>query len=288
MLTRVVEPAALSWTKTSRVSFVSPGTRLVASERKATNRPSALIAGARLWPFAWAPDVATLIRFVGATAPLAAERQSSPAAPATRTTLPLLGALPTTRSETLPARATGRGPRCRYLKRGIHGPPQTAHIRPGRGEAGCRRWRPAGPVSGQRARRARRRPDRDDRARSAGPARSCSRPRRAGRLVRTGPPRRGRRLPRGHRAHAREPLPPSVCRPSRRRGRRGRGPGVPAARAREGRGRAVCAGREHSPHRRRRSGQRPGDRRGAPRDGLPARARSRLARGRRQPEPAAA
>jgi hypothetical protein len=42
-LTRSVKPVCLSRTKTSPESFVSPGTRLVASDPKATERPSALM-----------------------------------------------------------------------------------------------------------------------------------------------------------------------------------------------------------------------------------------------------
>src|SRR5205814_1751554 len=44
-LTRSVVPVCRSWTNTSMEPLVSPGTRLAASEAKATKRPSALIAG---------------------------------------------------------------------------------------------------------------------------------------------------------------------------------------------------------------------------------------------------
>lgn len=43
--TRSVVPVSRSWTKTSHVPFVSPGTRLTKVLQKATWRPSALIAG---------------------------------------------------------------------------------------------------------------------------------------------------------------------------------------------------------------------------------------------------
>ena len=44
-LTRSVVPVRRSWTNTSATPFVSPGTRLMAAEVKATKRPSALIDG---------------------------------------------------------------------------------------------------------------------------------------------------------------------------------------------------------------------------------------------------
>src|SRR4051812_2589935 len=47
-LTRVVAPIVRSRTKTSERWLVSPGIRLVASDPKATNRPSAEIAGLAL------------------------------------------------------------------------------------------------------------------------------------------------------------------------------------------------------------------------------------------------
>ena len=46
--TRVVTPVFRSWTKTSSVPFVSPGTRLLAGDVKATNRPVAEIDGLKL------------------------------------------------------------------------------------------------------------------------------------------------------------------------------------------------------------------------------------------------
>jgi hypothetical protein len=60
----VVVPLWRSCRKTSRAKFVSPVTRLVASETKVTKRPSALSAGAELLPFPSAPPVATLTRVV--------------------------------------------------------------------------------------------------------------------------------------------------------------------------------------------------------------------------------
>src|SRR5918995_6867798 len=56
MDTRVVSPVARSWRKTSPMSLVSPGTRLVAEFRKATKRPSAEIAGSHADRLAWAPS----------------------------------------------------------------------------------------------------------------------------------------------------------------------------------------------------------------------------------------
>jgi hypothetical protein len=44
-LTRCVSLVARSWTKTSPTPFVSPGTRLVASEVKATKRPAEEMSG---------------------------------------------------------------------------------------------------------------------------------------------------------------------------------------------------------------------------------------------------
>ena len=46
MLTRLVAPLSRSWKKMSRKGLVSPPTRFVAKDWKATTRPSALIAGA--------------------------------------------------------------------------------------------------------------------------------------------------------------------------------------------------------------------------------------------------
>src|SRR3989338_3314950 len=62
--TRIVEgvqpppaPAQVSRTKTSGAPFVSPATRLLASERKATKRPSELMAGSELVELPSAPPV---------------------------------------------------------------------------------------------------------------------------------------------------------------------------------------------------------------------------------------
>ena len=63
-LIRTVFPVTLSCTNTSNQPFVSSGTRFVASERNATNRPSALIAGYELGPLASLPSLATLTRVV--------------------------------------------------------------------------------------------------------------------------------------------------------------------------------------------------------------------------------
>src|SRR5437763_1758153 len=63
-LTRLVLPLFRSRTNTSETAFVSPGTRLVASESKATNRPSAEIDGALLKAFASTPAELTLTRVV--------------------------------------------------------------------------------------------------------------------------------------------------------------------------------------------------------------------------------
>jgi len=55
-LTRVTNGAATaavaSWTKMSETAFVSPATRFVATDAKATQRPSALSAGVWLAPLA--------------------------------------------------------------------------------------------------------------------------------------------------------------------------------------------------------------------------------------------
>src|SRR5579884_3565931 len=63
-LTRTVVARCRSRTKTSVRWFVSPGTRLVASEAKATNRPSADSAGVTLARLPWTPLVSTLTRSV--------------------------------------------------------------------------------------------------------------------------------------------------------------------------------------------------------------------------------
>ena len=64
-LTRSVVPICRSRTNTSGCPLVSPGTRLVAADQKATKRPSALIAGeGELLPSAWAPVVVRLTRSV--------------------------------------------------------------------------------------------------------------------------------------------------------------------------------------------------------------------------------
>src|SRR6266545_3841551 len=62
--TRVVWPVWRSWTKASTSGLVSPGTRLVAPETNATNRPVALIAGRALPSLAWVPSEARLTRVV--------------------------------------------------------------------------------------------------------------------------------------------------------------------------------------------------------------------------------
>ncbi len=64
MLTRVVCPFKRSRTKTSSWMFVSPGTRFVANEENAMNRPSALIEGEKAPKFASAPSFVTLTRLV--------------------------------------------------------------------------------------------------------------------------------------------------------------------------------------------------------------------------------
>src|SRR5687768_13546339 len=53
-----------SWTNVSANPFVSSGTRLSASETKATKRPSPLIAGMSLWWFAPVPSLLTLTHSV--------------------------------------------------------------------------------------------------------------------------------------------------------------------------------------------------------------------------------
>src|SRR2546423_4087858 len=63
-LTRVVVPSRRSRTKTSVWWFVSAGTRLVASELKATKRPSPETDGASLFPLPWSPVWPTLTRSV--------------------------------------------------------------------------------------------------------------------------------------------------------------------------------------------------------------------------------
>ena len=59
-LTLSVSPVWRSWTKTSKTPLVSPATRLVAVEAKATKRPSPLMTGRRLALFAWPPRLSTL------------------------------------------------------------------------------------------------------------------------------------------------------------------------------------------------------------------------------------
>ena len=56
--------ASRSWMKTSSAPLVSPGRRFVAELSKATKRPSADMAGARLAPSAWPPAESTLVRTV--------------------------------------------------------------------------------------------------------------------------------------------------------------------------------------------------------------------------------
>ncbi len=63
-LMRVVSPDTRSRRKTSVAKLVSPETRLVASESKATSRPSPLSVGTRLFPLPWAPELETLTRVV--------------------------------------------------------------------------------------------------------------------------------------------------------------------------------------------------------------------------------
>src|SRR5262245_4374768 len=71
-LTRVVAPVIRSWTKTSLLAFVSPGTRFVARLSNATMRPSRDIETLWLPPLDCVPSEATLTRVVAAGA--AAER----------------------------------------------------------------------------------------------------------------------------------------------------------------------------------------------------------------------
>ena len=63
-LTRRVLPVWRSWTKMSYALLVSPGTRLVATDVKATKRPSAEIAAPTLNSLPWAPPELTLTRSV--------------------------------------------------------------------------------------------------------------------------------------------------------------------------------------------------------------------------------
>src|SRR5438445_2134956 len=82
-LTRVVVPARRSKTKTSLAPLVSPGTRSVASEAKATTCPSAETAGAEAVveppPDACSPPAARLTRLVaGGDGASAAEARSPP------------------------------------------------------------------------------------------------------------------------------------------------------------------------------------------------------------------
>ena len=63
-LSRRVAPATTSWTKTSPVPLASLGTRLSASDSKATSRPSPLIDGATLGPspgVPWGPTLASTV-----------------------------------------------------------------------------------------------------------------------------------------------------------------------------------------------------------------------------------
>ena len=57
-------PVWRSRTNTSSLPLVSPGTRLLASELKATKRPSAEIAGSKLSPLPWTPPGPRLTRWV--------------------------------------------------------------------------------------------------------------------------------------------------------------------------------------------------------------------------------
>ena len=59
-LTLVVVPVCRSRTNTSSTPFLSPATRFVASDENATYRPSPLIEGEELWPFAFSPLLDTL------------------------------------------------------------------------------------------------------------------------------------------------------------------------------------------------------------------------------------
>src|SRR2546428_31025 len=63
-LTRLVLPVLRSRTKTSLTVFVSPPTRLFATELNATKRPLAEIDGTKLAPFPCAPCEPTLTRVV--------------------------------------------------------------------------------------------------------------------------------------------------------------------------------------------------------------------------------
>jgi len=63
-LARTVSPVWQSWTKISRLASVSPVTRLVARDSKATYRPSPLIAGALETPLPSVPALLTLILVV--------------------------------------------------------------------------------------------------------------------------------------------------------------------------------------------------------------------------------
>ena len=63
-LIRVVTPVQRSCTNASRALFVSPGTRLLARERKPTNRPSPLITPRNVAARASAPVEETLTRSV--------------------------------------------------------------------------------------------------------------------------------------------------------------------------------------------------------------------------------
>src|SRR5438874_1644352 len=62
--TRTVCPVLRSCTKTSRYSFVSPATRLVANDWKATTRPVAEIEGLKLLSLPWLPAESTDTRTV--------------------------------------------------------------------------------------------------------------------------------------------------------------------------------------------------------------------------------
>src|SRR5205814_1255729 len=62
--TRTVCPVARSCTKTSRSPLVSPVTRLVAYEAKATQRPLAESEGTKLPELPWAPAESTATRTV--------------------------------------------------------------------------------------------------------------------------------------------------------------------------------------------------------------------------------
>ena len=66
-------PAQVSRTKTSKTALVSPATRLMASDSKATKRPSALIEGLPLpvTPMASAPVLLTETRIVLGAQPVA-------------------------------------------------------------------------------------------------------------------------------------------------------------------------------------------------------------------------